>query len=55
MTYLFIWTHEQDKLKQFLVDLNKFHSSIKLSLKIITDLHIKAADRHQYQFVIFNP
>ena len=63
----FIWTHGQDKLEQFLVDLNKFHPSIKfthdsnrkdvtvldvdvkfLNVKIITDLHIKATDRHQY-------
>ena len=63
----FIWTHGQDKLEQFLVYLNKFHPSIKLTHessrknvtfldvavkflngKIITDLHIKATDRHQY-------
>ena len=63
----FIWTHGQDKLEQFLDDLNKFHPSIKfthessrknvtfldidvkfLNGKIITDLHIKATDRHQY-------
>ena len=63
----FIWTHGQDKLQQFLVDLNKFHPSIKfthesnrknvtfldvdvkfLNGRIITDLHIKATDLHQY-------
>ena len=63
----FIWTHGQDKLEQFLVDLNKFHPSIKfthessrknvtfldvdvkfLNGKVITDLHIKATDHHQY-------
>ena len=63
----FVWTHEQDKLEQFLVDFNKFHPSLKFTHKssrknvifldvnvkflngqIIIDLHIKAADRHQY-------
>ena len=28
----FIWTNGQDKLEQFLVDLNKFHPFIKLNL-----------------------
>ena len=39
----FIWTHEQDKLEQFLVDLNKFYPSIKFkhesSRENVTLLH----------------
>ena len=60
----FIWIHGQDKLEQFLVDFSKFDPSLKFTDEssrknvlfdvkfwngqIITDLHIKATDRHQY-------
>ena len=70
MTYFlgdifFIWTNGQDKLEQFLVDVNSILPlNLRMSLtenvtflnvdvkflygQIITDLHIKASDCHQY-------
>ena len=63
----FIWTHGQEKLDEFLDNLNKFHPYLSFTYeysrkkdifldldvniidhKIVTDLHIKGTDIHQY-------
>ena len=60
----FIWAHGEEKLIQFLNELNNFHSNLKIKLSctvifldlnvslrngaIHTDLFIKPADGHQY-------